>query len=515
MILLSQANATRIPLADESVHCVVTSPPYWGLRDYGLPPVVWGGDAKCEHVWGDRLPQHHPGQVPDNKWTSNPDLAKGQTAGAGNFCQLCGAWRGSLGLEPTPELYVQHIVGIFREVRRVLREDGVCWVVLGDSYAANRGSGAKSVGLKQSTNTGSLLGKLIVPNGLKEKDLVGIPWRVAFALQSDGWYLRSDVIWAKGLSWASHTTTCPHCGEEHEARYSGSCMPESVNGWRWERHKVGGEECPGCDKCSPNDGYVLRKGSWRPTKGHEYVFMLAKGERYFCDREAVTETPAMKPQARRKQRDSDRDKAMRPDKKYLYELRGEPGVECGPSGRNPRTVWAINPKPYAGAHYAVFPPELVEKCLRASTSEAGCCPVCGAQWVRVIMRHDMGWDGSVYGERVVAASGGAKMGGTERSTLGSTHGQLIGRVQSHGFRPTCICSPHSPIPPTVLDPFCGSGTTIAVAQSLGLTAIGFDLSYAYLHDQALERTQLRQWKRWRNGVKAPDTPLDDLPLFSG
>lgn len=138
-ITLIQANSLHIPLPDESVHCAITSPPYWGLRSYsGINPTIWGGDPACSHIWGDTLPEHHPGQVPDSMWTTNPDLAAGQTAGSGQFCQKCGAWLGCFGLEPTPDLYVSNLTQIFREVRRVLREDGTVWLNLGSSFSAGR-----------------------------------------------------------------------------------------------------------------------------------------------------------------------------------------------------------------------------------------------------------------------------------------------------------------------------------------------------------------------------------------
>ena len=117
---------------------VVTSPPYWGLRDYGLPPSVWGGDAGCDHVWGEGLPEHHPGQCSQTNVGNPHAAASGQTAGAGQFCSLCGAWRGCLGLEPTPDLYVEHLVEVFREVRRTLREDGTVWLNLGTSFISKR-----------------------------------------------------------------------------------------------------------------------------------------------------------------------------------------------------------------------------------------------------------------------------------------------------------------------------------------------------------------------------------------
>src|SRR5919205_1226870 len=216
------ARAVLAALPPASVHAVVTSPPYWGLRDYGIPPTTWGGDPGHDHAWSDPLARDgRGGQAQANvgklRWQHavNGDgrleerqHVRAPAPTAGEIC-ACGAWRGTLGLEPTPELYVEHLLEVFREVRRVLRPDGTAWLNLGDSFAAKaRGSDAgwdrsrlNNPGYVQKAQAASLRsngerhrGKA---SGLKEKDLVGIPWRVAFALQADGWHLRMDVVWAK------------------------------------------------------------------------------------------------------------------------------------------------------------------------------------------------------------------------------------------------------------------------------------------------------------------------------
>mgnify|MGYP003653085795 CR=1 FL=1 len=230
-----------------SAQACVTSPPYWGLRDYGAD--------------------------------------------------------GQIGLEETPEAYIARLVAVFEEVRRVLADDGCLWLNLGDSYNGSSGSGGATA--KQITNAGFFHAAGIrTAAGLKPKDLVGIPWRVAFALQSAGWYLRSDVIWAKP-----------------------NPMPESVTD--------------------------------RPTKAHEYIFLLTKAARYFYDADAVREAHASgewwdRPQFNIK------GNANRGDK-------GQPPHSANPAGRNARTVWTITPKPYNDAHFATFPPELPRRCILAST----------------------------------------------------------------------------------------------------------------------------------------------------
>ena len=252
-------------LPDKSVHCVVTSPPYWGLRDYG-----------------------HAGQI---------------------------------GLEQTPDEYVGRLVAVFTEVRRVLRDDGTCFLNLGDSYASDtKGSGGPSE--KQLSNAGSryeMTQRLI--HGLKPKDLVGIPWRVAFALQADGWWLRQDIIWHKP-----------------------NPMPESVR-----------------DRC---------------TKAHEYVFLLTKSARYFYDAVAVAEK-ALQPEGEAKQVAQHKQIALRRrDNMQSSTL----GTNQGADTRNKRSVWSITTQPYAGAHFATMPPELAETCIRAGCPVGGTVldPFCGS-----------------------------------------------------------------------------------------------------------------------------------------
>jgi DNA modification methylase len=283
-------------LPDASVHCCVTSPPYWGLRDYG-----------------------HDGQI---------------------------------GLEATPEAYVDRMVEVFREVRRVLRDDGTCWVNLGDSYSGGktgRDDADRTIRLRGNAGDTIRQGDVYacknrtVPDGLKPKDLVGIPWRVAFALQADGWWLRQDIIWHKP-----------------------NPMPESVR-----------------DRC---------------TKAHEYVFLLTKSERYFYDAEVLREPYA---DGVGKDRLACPKASVGRGGNEANRLRSE-FYKNG--GRNRRSVWTVTTKPYSGAHFATMPPDLVEPCILAGCPEGG----------------------------------------------------------------------------TVLDPFAGSGTTLAVAAELGRSGIGCELNPEYI-----------------------------------
>jgi DNA modification methylase len=310
-------------LPSDSVHCCCTSPPYFGLRDYGLPPTVWGGDAACEHEWGDVIPPkpgrgNKPGDLSTSSLT-NPDRQDTikRADNSGQFCQKCSAWLGCYGLEPTPELYVEHTVEIFREVRRVLRPDGTLWLNIGDSYASQRSGhsltphtgnvpasrrGVDAYGEFHKTSA-TRNAKAI---GVKDKDLIGVPWMVAFALRADGWYLRSEIIWHKR-----------------------SCMPESVKD--------------------------------RPSRAHEQVFLLAKSKRYFYDNVASAEKATSSGGgACIGKVGSDGPGSRRLSEEENDAIRGDT--------RNMRSVWSLSSEPYKESHFAVFPTELVRRCLLAGTS---------------------------------------------------------------------------------------------------------------------------------------------------
>jgi len=307
-------------LESQSVHMVCTSPPYWGLRDYGIPPVEWppvsyipmaglppvevpGCREGCKHEWEDapksaqRIRNGASGGLADDGRTK--EIPVTLHPGQGQFCRLCGGWRGSLGLEPDPMMFVGHIVLIWRELRRVLRDDGTSWVNFGDSYANSSSGGGSPVDVRndgRKTTPGDKVrgrkqGVNTMSPGLKPKDLIGIPWRVALALQADGWYLRSAIIWAKGISF------CP--------TYSGSCMPESCRD--------------------------------RPTNSYEMVFLLAKSESYYYDQEAVRESSSTPWHGIGGYREGNIDNNWGPQE-YRNDARQR-------AGRNLRSVWAIPQAP--------------------------------------------------------------------------------------------------------------------------------------------------------------------------
>ena len=368
----------------ESVHCVVTSPPYWGLRDYGLPPQTWGD-----------------------------------------------GWGGSLGLEPTVDMYVNHMVEVFRQIHRVLRPDGTLWLNLGDAFYSGDKGGSNHPGgasIQRSHKGPNLSG---VPNrlpqvGLKPKDLIGMPWRVAFALQADGWWLRSDIIWGKL-----------------------NPMPESVRD--------------------------------RPTKAHEYVFLLTKAPRYFYDHIAVREPYSESSKADKR----DNTDGHRRERQYP----GGPsngGTNLGGNryvGANKRDVWMIATQAFPDAHFATFPTALIEPCVLAGTSAHGVCAQCGAPWERMV---DVTPGYSKDCPKTESAH--YARGGTSRpmGTVGkSGSGRTDTVFQTTGWEPTCDHDAEV-VPATILDPFSGSGSTGVAALRHERSFIGIELNAKYA-DMARQR----------------------------
>lgn len=407
-LLLGDVRDQLRELDRHSVHCVVTSPPYHGLRDYGV--------------------------------------------------------EGQIGREATWQEHLAVLGDVFREVHRVLRPDGVLWLNYGDAYAqqgraatpeehAANAARAEAKGYHTgafSDQTGWDRAAGTATGGLKPKDLMGMPWRLALALQDAGWWLRADCIWSK-----SNPT------------------PEPPRG--------------------------------RPTVSHEYVFLLAKSERYFYDGEAVRvphkrlwdetnggsmrTTPELQAEAHA-------------GRAHAGRAHAGPYPLPNPGGRNLWTVWHFPTQafPGSGEHFATFPEELARICIAAGTSEKGCCPACGAPWRRVLEARHVG-DLSRHGSRAET-----------RLTKGNGFSPPPDHVPpaTIGWEPTCQCPAHEPVPCTVLDPFAGSGTTGVVALRLGRSFVGVELNPAYhaLATRRLDTALLPVPKRSK--PRADDT----LPLFA-
>jgi DNA modification methylase len=413
-------------LPDESVHCVVCSPPYWGLRDYGTG--LWdGGDPDCDHK-GAPLISDKSGLA---GYTSENIKLRTFSVPQGDVCGKCGARRQDqqLGLEPTPDQYVARIVEVFREVRRVLRSDGTCWVNLGDSYAASR---TYQVRDNKHTDVGNDMAAS-VPPGLKPKDLVGIPWRVAFALQADGWYLRSEITWCKP-----------------------NCMPESVTD--------------------------------RPTKATEKVFLLTKAPRYYYDAEAIRTEH---------QRDGRAITEVIGRDGSLQHRNGERWPGTGANARDWWLIategfadahFATFPTELVRRCILAGTSErgCCPVCGKPWERETGRDEQPQAYAPR---KYDPD-DPRFQTKRNLGGRYQAQLDKHPIRTLGWRPGcDCVGvLLQTPYTEGKTVNRPPVPIPCTVLDPFLGSGTTAYVARKHGRRSIGIELSPAYA-DLAARRMQ--------------------------
>jgi len=388
---------------NESVQCVVTSPPYFSLRSY--------------------------------LDTENPNKHL------------------EIGFDNSLQEYITNLTSLFSEIHRVLRKDGTFWLNLGDTYAGNKlgnTQGTYSSNLKYANPEKDLESfrkeneyKKTVPMGLKSKDLIGVPWRVAFALQDAGWYLRSDIIWAKSISFNS--------------KYTGSCLPESCKD--------------------------------RPTKSHEYLFLLTKSPKYFYDKEAVQEKAQ---DWGSRNRDEFRGGTTDPKLKH----HGLADCDFSASGRNLRSVWTVNPKPFKGAHFATFPEKLIEPCIKAGTSEYGCCVNCGKPYKRITVKGNADEEH----KKTCGADSNGEYLGLATKDYDSARAQnasevkariLAGMVKTKttGWKKDCKCLTNDIKPCVVLDPFFGAGTTGVVSKKLGRSWVGIDLNPEYCE---IARTRINE-----------------------
>jgi DNA modification methylase len=356
-ILLGDVLEQSKNIKDKSVHCVVTSPPYFQQRNYGVV--------------------------------------------------------GQIGIEPTLEEYIDKITIVCREVWRILRDDGTFWLNIGDSYSQ----------------------KNIKSGKIKSKDVFGVPWKLAFALRDDGWYLRSDIIWHK----TSH-------------------MPEPVRD--------------------------------RPVNAHEHIFLLTKSSKYFWDFFAVRERAKYEGDCRGNRNDKRR------------------GTECNAmnsmsitTGKNMNNVWSLSTGRCSEAHFATFPEQLVERCIKAGTSEFGCCSECGSFYNRIVEE--------VKGDVLKSLSVDKESGNLNKG--GDTYTQTV-EVKTVGFKQICKCKNSLPIPCTVFDPFMGAGTTALVAEKLGRNWIGIELNPEYV-DIAKKRIETEMIKfniKKREEELLKSTCLEDI-----
>ncbi len=444
-ILVGDCRAMLAELPERHFHCVVTSPPYFGLRDYGTATWV-GGDAGCDHL------QQTGGTASSTLGleSGGHDLSDEARVRATersfvpykNTCRKCGATRidDQIGLEPTPDEFVACMVEVFRGVWRVLRDDGVMWLNLGDSYAASGKDRTPAQATVKSTLQGGKQtqgGVLKQPNkivgGLKPKDLMNMPHRVVLALQADGWTHRDTIIWRKPAP-----------------------MPGSQR-----------------DRC---------------TSSYEFIFQLTKRPIYYFDMEAVKEKVG-----ERTRRNTEFRGESTPYKNNASFDNNcnipnrAPAGDDSLSGRTPRNVWTIASEGFSDAHFATFPRALPLKCIKASTSAKGCCPECGAGWVRLVEEKQL---------KRARPNDYVKRTGEEGT--GNSCANSVAGVESRtlGWEPGCECYPdfadepiHALVPCRVLDPFLGAGTSALAANLIGRDATGIELNpdYAEMARKRIDR----------------------------
>tara|TARA_Y100000310_G_scaffold167151_1_gene166928 strand:- start:3480 stop:4835 length:1356 start_codon:yes stop_codon:yes gene_type:complete len=417
---------------DESLDMCITSPPYWGLRDYGTEGQIWDGDDKCKHDFDKSNRILHTGT-----WSKNGEknvlphyknATKVHWEIEEGVCNKCGAWKGELGLEPTPEMFVNHLCDIFDEVKRCLRPHGSCWVNLGDTYA-NTGYG-KGTGNMQNVNVpGAMSPK--VKCDLPQKCLVQIPSRFAIEMTNRGWVLRNEIIWHKP-----------------------SCLPSPIK-----------------------DRY---------TVDFEKMFFFTKKPRYYFKQQF--EPMVTKPHA--------------PGNKFHESKVSGPNDRGGKSQwedtdrvwnknnsnmRNKRTVWSVSTAKFEGAHFAVYPPELIE-----SPIDAGCplhiCSKCGKPREEVYKTKTNREEDDL--QEIVEEQ-------KDRGYVKQARGYAgIKELQKHGYAKKefveytdCGCGAEF-VPGVVLDPFFGSGTTAEVAMKQDKNWVGIELNddYVEISDKRLKPT---------------------------
>jgi len=450
-------------LPPKCIQTVVTSPPFYGKRFYtdyegGLKPRIFPSSEKakdCKHNWNvSATAQTKMATVGSTETKKHPSLVAEGKPPPTYFCEICGAWQGWLGLEPTVQLFVDHLVMIFREIRRILRDDGTIWVNMGDAFAGS-GKGAwnkkdkqKEVYVPDSNDPITHMPK--IPAGFKATDLMMVPARLAIALQEDGWYLRSEIIWHKPAP-----------------------MPEGV--------------------------------SSRPSRSHEQIFLLSKNQSYYYDNDAIRE-PYAESSLNRYQYNYDGNReSLNATNNPFVKMDGK--IDPNPQGRNKRTVWTIDSNEMAeflegilgelydspsvwtvdtrksrDAHSAGYPTVLIEPCIKAGSSHKA-CGVCRAPYERIVEigEEDKDWQKRSGADAYGGYEGQSKKEGVEQNASDAKRSILksLRKRETVGWRCTCKCPPNDPVRGIVFDPFGGTGTTAVAAMQNGRDFIICDMSKKY------------------------------------
>ena len=441
------ADSRALPLKDNSVNCIITSPPYWSLRKYDIPDLIWDGAEGCEHRWGDQIIRKQSGGIGKNN-VGNFSDDRIHYESKTQFCLLCNAWRGQLGLEPTIDLYLNHLLQIMDECKRVLRDDGTMWVNLGDSYYGGKGQSSMAWCMenedrdtlqKSHTNIGGRgeTRPLDLPQGtIQPKSLCLIPERFAIEMVNRGWILRNKLVWHKP-----------------------NCMPSSAK----DRFTVDFENV---------FFFVKSRKYWFEQQYDQYTApldrwggdnLVAKGQSTWDEGTGQT---------------AYRDRNMRPN----------------PQGRNRRCVWTIPTQPYPESHFATFPEALVEPMIKAGCPKE-ICVKCGKarEKIEKVIGHQI-----TDAMKIAGCNQKGEYSGTEQKDYTSANAQKpsetkkrilesMSQVKEYSYT-DCGCNAGFRTG-IVLDPFCGSGTVMKVAEQLNRKAIGLDLGYQTLSVKRLQNVQ--------------------------
>jgi DNA modification methylase len=536
-IILGDALNVLPKLPPESVNCITTSPPYWGLRDYGIEPIIWDGDKNCKHIWEKEITKRPNASGGKTDWAKEKLAIKGKEnyqefvdyhkrETESNFCLKCGAWRGSLGLEPTFELYVKHLCDIFDEVKKVLRKDGTCWVNIGDSYG---GSGNASGHTKDTKNLGYKTSEMGATQGNQRttgryaKSLLDIPYRFSIEMTNRGWIKRNTIIWHKSncmpasaddrftvdfeylffftknnktLFWTNEKTLkcvdkkplgvkgiegkdwewrpCPACSNKDYFNYRTRDVMRKEKGCpqfrasNKEKENIKNKTCPRCKG--------LKKVKYSFWAGHDYWF-----EQQF---EPIL-TDSIKRELRgnrpnKYSKDKHLPKGVHPNTmSQIREYRGYDNLEeevLNRVGRNKRCVWVIPTQPFPEAHFAVYPEGLIEIPIKAGCPEF-ICKKCGKARVKIYENHRQETRPGNYSKYTDDCYVNSKRPEGLKK-------RIINNPVEIGYS-DCDCNAgwESGIN---LDPFMGAGTSALVALKQRKRFIGIEIKQEYI-DMAKRR----------------------------
>jgi hypothetical protein len=511
--LLIRGDARHLPLPDGSVHCCACSPPFFGLRDYQTAEWI-GGDPDCDHR------ESKPSRVLASIASSSLKGGKGNIHRSHEFkgdCLRCGARRvdRQIGLEPSPDEFVEAMRVVAAEIWRVLRDDGSWYLNLGDSFAGSWGNQGRKKGRgSQRPINGPMIqnldpypvktsntGKIPEGSGLKAKDLCMVPERVAIALQSDGWFLRAKPPWIKPNPMPDSTDDRPNVA--HESIFLLTKSPR----YYFDMEAV---RIPSAASTLTRDQYsrITQSGNKSHVPGstdhsgihktyavsHNHETSSDPGGRHLRTNDFFT---------------ASLDALIEHHEDYLAhlrEIRDKGGLLLSEDG-DPLAFWQAT-KSFSGAHFATWPPRLVEPMIKASTSEKGCCRACGSQWIRVVEKESfepIDYEGKnletdpQFSQRRMLANMRA------RREAGYPHDNPFVPPKTLGWTPGCSCDAGNPVPCVVLDPFCGSGATVLTAGALGRHGIGLDLNADYLAiaSRRIERPHARVARPARAGAPTP------------